>query len=231
MGKALVVTVGFDEKYTIRAVLRHGLKEGDAIVLVTGPPTDKSRKAIQAVEEFLSKAYGPSISVEKVEVDPASGFAQMVLNVHEKLLGIAARSGEVVLALSGGMRAVVLATFVAAALLSHALTRVKVELETEDSSALLEVPQALLNPQLLLPRLEGGKRKILSILTDGLTVREIASRLGKSESTIRRHLAWLEERGLVAPTSARPKRYALTPAGRVILQALRGHPAEKRESA
>ena len=219
-----VITLGFEEKFAVRMITRHGLDKGDRLLLVTGPRTPQSERAVSFLSEFARRYYGGEVAVEVEEVRVA-GFVELVRRLYD-LVSARARGGErVVFNLSGGMRALCLAALAAAQLLSSRYP-VEVELETEDSSALVEVPKALLALPRTLSSMGREKLEVLAALSRGAKpARELAGELDKDETTVRRHLQELAEAGLVEEAGRRPKSYRLTGLGELVLKALAREPS------
>ena len=185
MSRLFVITLGFEEKFAVRMITRHGLDAGDHLLLVTGPRTRQSERAARFLQGFVAQYYGGDVGLEVVEVDPSKGFEQLVKDVYEAVASRAAGRKLVVFNLSGGMRALCLAALEAATLLSTAGLNVKVELETEDSQHLLEIPQPHLKMHQALAQLTPEKEKILrEIAEKPLTAKQLAEKLGKDELSL-----------------------------------------------
>ncbi|MEM4649771.1 MAG: CRISPR locus-related DNA-binding protein, partial [Candidatus Bathyarchaeia archaeon] len=60
----IVITLGFDEKFALRAITRRGLKPEDEIIIVTSKPSDeRTEKAFQNFTTILKKVFlNPKIS-------------------------------------------------------------------------------------------------------------------------------------------------------------------------
>jgi len=218
-----VITLGFEEKFAVRMITRHGLDKGDRLLLVTGPRAPQSERAASFLSEFVRRYYGGDVAVEVEEVR-VSDFTELVHRLYG-LVAARAREGEkVVFNLSGGMRTLCLAAFTAALLLS-ARQPVEVELETEDSKALIEVPRAVLELPRTLSSLGRERVEVLAELSRrSRSARELAEELGKDETTVRRHLQELVESGLAETVGRRPRSYRLTKLGELVLQALPREP-------
>ena len=64
MAKAIILTLGFEEKFAIRMITRHGLDKGDYIVILTGPLVDKTKKVITYLQDFIQKYFKEEIGFE-----------------------------------------------------------------------------------------------------------------------------------------------------------------------
>ena len=203
MNRALIITLGFEEKFALRGLTRHGISKGDRLILLTGPTIERVRKAASYVRDFIDKYYSGEVSVDLVEL-PVHDFYQTTLRVKQVLENVATMD-QVIVNLSGGMRIIVLAVFVAVMLLS--MRNVKVELETEDSSTYLTIDAVALKSIMSFEELSEEKMKILEVLTreeKALTVAVLSKRLRRDSSTIRKHLRSLEEAGLIIVKKRKP---------------------------
>jgi len=220
MSRLFVITLGFEEKYVVRMLTRYGVGPEDLLLVFTGPRTQMSEKAVRILADFLSKYY-ESTSLEVVETKPADGFGQLLEKMYEEVSGRAGQYDEVVFNLSGGMRVLCLAALMTAQLLSALHSKVRVELETEDSSALIPVPRAAVSLPLTLAELTAEKLEVLrEISHTPTTAKTISARLGKDESSVRKHLATLTSLGLAETIGERPRKYIATPTGRTVAKAL-----------
>ena len=203
MNRVLIITLGFDEKFAIRAITMHGLSKGDKIVLLTGPLVERTEKAASYVREFLNKYYPWEAEVELV-VLPIEDFYETTSKVVE-LLKKFSRVREIVVNLSGGMRIVILALFTATLFLG--LENLKVEAEAEDSSTYITMDPKPLKSLISMEELGVEKKEVLRVLaseTKRVSVVELAAKFGRDVSTIRRHVNSLEEKGLLIVRKRKP---------------------------
>lgn len=221
MNRALIINLGFDEKFAIRALTRHGVSKGDKVILLTGPRVERVEKATSYVRTFLEKYYPGEAELEVVEV-PVNDFYDAVSRVMNTLRGVS-RKERIIVNLSGGMRIVVLAVFTALMLLG--LEGLTVEVEAEDTSAYVTIDPRALRSIVAVERLSREKRVILEILaskTGSVTVAELSSRLRRDASTVRRHLRDLKKKGLVLVRRRKPLTVEGHPALGLILRGLAG---------
>lgn len=215
MTRALIASFGFDEKFVVRAILRHGIGAGDEIILVTGRPEEKAQKAYETVKQLADSADA-KVSLKQLN-EAIYDFKQLIRETKKILLDAIERHAKVTLLLSGGMRVIVLGLYTALLLLPKQLReKVKVELDTEDTYRLVEIPDSILN-LFEVPEL-GAKKDLLAVIVNepGLTIEGLARRLNKDESTIRRQLQALLSLGLVR-VEGRPQRAYPTPAAEALL--------------
>lgn len=199
MKKALIVTLGFDERFCYRAILRHGIREGDIVILITARLIDRVRKAYDLVNSFMRTSFGDSVKIEliELEIEDIESSTVKIMKLLDSL-----RDYEVIINLSGGMRTIIL-TIIFATLLASIDARI--ELELEDGSNVIEIPKVLINIPRIISILTDEKLEILKSLHGGIkNSRDLAKKLGKDESTVRRHLAELIALDLVKSIKRKP---------------------------
>lgn len=206
----LVATVGFDEKFAIRAIVRH-ISEVERLVLVTSAPADsRTSKAVGLVKQFLSaylEGAERRIEVYTPEVDvryPYEAIALLRREVFERF------AGPFVLNLSGGMRALVVVTL-ASFVLSGAHGVVEIELENFLGTVQID-PKVF-----YIGRLSESKAGIIrEIAKRGrATYKDIAKELRIPRATLFRELKSLRTLGLVGvERDGRSSYYFLTELGR-----------------
>jgi len=198
----LIATLGFDEKFCYRAILRHGIKEGDRIILITAEKVEKVEKAYEWIRKLIQTSFSDKVEVELFEVDvknPEEAIKRAVEIVRRA-------EGRVIVNLSGGMRALVIIVLLACMMVP---LNAKFEIETEDFSSVVELQSGLINLIKSPPR--DISLEILELVANGFkTVGEIAKKLKKDESTIRRHLLSLEKQGLIKAEKRKPLIVSLT---------------------
>ncbi|MGC8933477.1 MAG: CRISPR-associated CARF protein Csa3 [Candidatus Methanodesulfokora sp.] len=212
MQTALIATLGFEEKFCYRAILRHGLKEGDRIILFTAELVEKVEKAYEWIKRLIQSSYGGAVKVELIQLDPLDPVRSIgsVLKVLDELDNF-----KIVVNLSGGMRAIV--AYVLLACIMRPKKEMKVEIEAEDLSGI-----TMLSSEMLKLIKSGVKEEWLDILkciAEGANdVKSIAEKLKKDESTIRRQISALEENGLVRIRKRKPLSLELSELAELFLQ-------------
>ena len=216
MSKAVVATLGFEEKFAVRALVRRGLEPGDKVVLVTGPVIDKVAKAINYLREFLR--YFEGVGVEVFEVSEIHNFTEAISKIKDLFRMLLEKYDYVIVNLSGGMRALIIEVLTAIVLLPKELKdRMVIELDTEDGKATIEIPRELsilINPPDL-----GVKEDIIKALISlggEADIYTLAQRLNKDETTIRRQLESLKELRLIELTY-RPLKAKLKDIARLLV--------------
>ena len=190
--KVLALTLGFDERFAIRAMMRAGVSSGDRIVvLVVEPLEEKASKCLQMVREFLSK-YVQNVELRICSVDVRK-FEDAVSSIKAELRDAVRDADEVVLNLSGGMRALILETLVAALLLGF---ECRVEVELEDLTGVVYFPMRLLGSI----KLSKGELEVLLKLLETeswMSLSDISKASKLPRSTTHKRLRRLIEAGLV----------------------------------
>ena len=214
-----VLTLGFEEKYAVRMITRHGLDKGDRLLIITGPRVEKSEKAISYLKEFVNRYYPQEVGIEAIEVN-VKDWLEATKTIKVTIVEQAKEFDRVIVNMSGGMRALVLATFCAIILAEKELRdkKLRVELELEDGSAIVEVPHELFKAMRAIIQLSPEKFEILQRLTiSEMTVSELARELGRDVSTIRRHILDLEKAELVKISKGRPYKVKVTREAELLL--------------
>jgi CRISPR-associated protein Csa3 len=205
-----VATIGFDEKFVIRAILRN-LKELEKIYLVTARPIEeKVAKAIDQVKQFVNVALlapGFKVIVEVVDVE-IEDFPGAVSQIRKKCFS---EPDNYVVSLGGGMRAVVLATL-AAFLVSGA--RGEIEVELENFRGVIKFKPELFK----ITSLGDYEKSVISSLTKHgrATYKELLEDTGLSRATLFRVLKSLKLKGLIeVHRENKTSYYTLTDVGRI----------------
>jgi CRISPR-associated protein Csa3 len=200
----LVMTLGFDEKFALRAIFRRGLRSGDRVIFVVPEDEDpRADRAFSTIQQIVFRSV-PEVSVERFRI-PVRDFPKAVSLIRRLALSLL-RSGEkVVLNLSGGQRIAILE--VLAGFLSCGAGEVEVEVESEDSSTLATFPLIMMTNI----GLDHEDVNILKILTQApRRFNEIQSAAGISKSSTWRRLKKLMDLGLVEKVD---NKYKLTELG------------------
>lgn len=202
----MAFTLGFEEKFAIRAFTRRGLDAGDHIILLTAKPAvDRVLRAYDMLRGFVERYYGGGVGVELAQID-VRDFPSAVAEIKTLLLKRLEGRDLLIVNLTGGLRALVLAAYTAALIVSDAAKELALEVEFEDGSYLVEVPKGIVNALKLLWSPSEERREVLRrIAARGeADAASLARELGLDPSTARRHIHRLEEEGLVEVVSRRP---------------------------
>ncbi len=197
MYDALVLTLGFEPGPLIRALASTPLNSGARVVVLM--PQFKDERSERAFLDFRrissmmlkDESRGElKVSIERHEVilKPLSLGIQVIRSLFKDLT-----NKKVVIALTGSMRALVIATYIAY-LTTHWREEPKVIIYLEGRGESVEVPPIR---QVLEFVLTDIKQEILNALTKPKTIGELAIELNKDRSVIYRHLQWLEAHKLI----------------------------------
>ncbi len=212
MKNALILTLGFDEKFCYRAILRHGIKEGDKIILLTAGLVEKVKKAYEWIKTFVERSYDVEVRLVQIDVKEFIKAIQDVIKTLDEF-----KDYNLIINLSGGMRA--LAITVLLALMIKPMRNVRLEIELEDFSGLIEIPQNLLRIHEIKQNLTDEKIEILKLIAQGLKdVKSLSKALKKDVSTIRRHISSLEELGLIEVEKRKPLEVKTTELANLMLE-------------
>lgn len=192
MVRALICTLGFDTDPVVRRIVGSRLEEGGVLLLLTAKPLrPETESAINDIKGLVSAAYGSSVKVEVKAINLHS-FHEAVSEVRKELERF--KHDDIVLNLSGGMRALVLSTYTA--YLISGLDKAKLVIDLEGRQGTVELPcmaSLLTTP----PQLTEEKLKILALLKEPKTPHELSELLDKDLTTIYRHLRDLEDLKLI----------------------------------
>ncbi len=196
-------TLGFDEKFALRGVLRNGVAQGDSILLLlTDTNEQRPEKAYNLLREILEKAFG-EVNIEKISV-PLSDFSSGISYLRKIIKRY--RGEKVIINMSGGQR--ILLMMLMAAVLSLDLDA-EIEIETEDLQKVFRFPLNMLKPT----PLDELDSKLLAFLKDGRStkIKEVALALGISKPSAWRRLERLRSKGLIVRDEK--SRYSITELG------------------
>jgi len=209
MVKLLVTTLGFDEKFAIRAAFSMGLSSKDKVLIITAPLTYQTERALISLKEFFLNSLKVS-EFRVLEINPLDFFHSIVkiINILSNL-----KADEIVVNLSGGMRAIILETFLALLALNK---KVSFEIELENFSGKLSFTSNIIKALY--------SRKKLNLLryigNDWITVSSVIKRVSPlmSKSTIYYKLKKLEEMGLIEVKGLKRRKVRLSSLGRLIVE-------------
>ncbi len=225
MSKILTLTLGFEEKFCYRAILRHGIKENDRIILITASLTDKVKRAYENIRSFINTSFGEKVKVDLLEIDvknPIDSIKRLI-DIFSK---IKQEESEIIINLSGGMR--ILAIMVLFSLILTRIEKAKVEIELEDFSAVIDIPEQFINIFEISKKLTDERIKLMKEIKEGANdVKTLASKLKKDESTIRRNINILENLKLVEISKRKPLIFKLTNVGEVFVTIDKKHSKEE----
>ncbi|RLF30177.1 MAG: hypothetical protein DRN14_00720 [Thermoplasmata archaeon] len=220
MKKLIVLTIGFDEKYGLKALLRKGITiEDKVLVLVHENPGSGVKASIDELKEVLSKALGNEVTMDVVEV-PIWDFFKASMVITEAIKERLEEGAKVRAALSSGSRALILETIFSLIMLGDAVE--EMEADTEDGRAVIIFPKGVLRP----PQVDETDIEILSFLFEGDKDTNELQRLMSAKrpfpkSTLFKRLIILRDKGLVEiKKRGKPSIWTITDVGRIYYRAL-----------
>lgn len=204
----IVITLGFEEKFALRCVLRSGVSPGDRILVLTSKNgSNRSNKAFILFKQVISEIF-PEILIKKFEID-VKDFYSSVSKIREIILSHSKPSEKVILNISGGQRILIVELLSAA--ISIGSKDYYIEIETEDSSKVVQVPLTMMLPS----NIDDIDRKILrevELHSKGISLSELCKKTNMSKSTVWRRLDKMCKLGLVSRDAGR--KYRITNVGR-----------------
>jgi len=202
MVRLLISTLGFEEAFPIRFLMRNSPSKGDVILIVMPYSRDeRSARAYFELSKFASN-YLQEVKLEKVEV-PVANVYQSIMMISSKIKSLNAT--EAVVNLSGGMRLLVIETLVAVKMVLS--NKAKIELELEDRREVVAMTPSILD--LKIPTQQHVKiLKAMKELGVSVSITNIARLLKAPRSSIYKELKRMEKEGLV--TKDESGRFALT---------------------
>ncbi|MEM2089412.1 MAG: CRISPR-associated CARF protein Csa3 [Thermoproteota archaeon] len=214
--RRFVITLGFDEKFANRCLLRRGLGKGDEVYLILNKDPDaRVIKASSQVERIVMDAQA---ELKKIFIDPMNVYQSI-----ESLVKIFNTYSQIIINLSGGMRILLIYT-VLSFLMSEGWRKeveVKVEIDTEDMRNTVEIPVELLTNLAFLQLSERSIELLQAIKDESRSLWEISQKIGLDESVISRHMEQLETRKFIEGVIIKRKKHIkLTSLGKLYLATL-----------
>ncbi|MEM0287275.1 MAG: CRISPR-associated CARF protein Csa3 [Nitrososphaerota archaeon] len=205
----IVFTLGFDVTSVIARLSEMGLAGKEHLVFVV--PESSSTRAIasqKTLENHIavlnSRGFKLTFEFLKVGEDDA-------IKAVAKIYNTLSRHENIVVELSGGMRYLIIATFLAAMALRGRVEEVATRLESDGRH--IAIP--LLEPS---PLTSSDARVLEELRFSGLqSQRQLAASIGRRISSISRSLSKLEKMGFVNSSGSHPRSYSISPLGEIFL--------------
>lgn len=181
----LVVTLGFDEKFQIRALMRR-FNDLEKVIVVGSFNDERAKKALESFENVMKSAQ---VNYELVEVDPHN-FYDTIITITKKIIN--KNKGRMfVLNISGGMRILIIELLFA---FIFSGLEAEVEIESEDFNTIVSFRLSDMYPAHLT---QDHIRILMSIKQGYTSINSIHKRVEMSLSTTWRRLKELREMGLI----------------------------------
>ncbi len=181
-----VITLGFDEKFALRAIARRGLKEGDSVWVILSQPVDeRAERAFNHLSEILNKMFN-NLEIKHFKIEPRD-LVQALLKLCE--IFNTRKNDKFILILSGGFRALIIETMLTATLLK---LNAEIDIEFEDSSSIISFPLKMNQPI----EINDIEKRILKELKENpLTLSKLVVKTGLNKTTLWRIVKRLVESG------------------------------------
>jgi CRISPR-associated protein Csa3 len=216
VNRAIILTLGFDEKFAIRALMRAApLKDDEIVVTIPAMEDEKCKRALDSLKSFCDITGGVRLDIKEVPIsEPGIAIATIYRILSQKI-----KSGKCLyLNLSGGMRALILETLAAALAAARHIPDIKVEIELENFGGIVEftLSHFMLSPPGLLDLSILTCVKELEAICKHATLDIITSKTRIPRSTVYRRLLNLVKKGYVK-SERHGKRvvYSLTDLGKM----------------
>ncbi len=210
MVRALVTTIGFDERFVVRALIRYLENIDHFIGILSTPIEQRALQAISNIKNFIDKYVvdsGKRLAYEFIEIDITDPYEAIA-----RLKRIFTSNNEYIINLSGGMRALTIVTFIAF-IISRARGEIEIELENLQGRISIDPRIITAGP------LSSDEEKIVNTIKKlgRATYRDIMKETGIPRATLFKHLSSLRSRGVIdQQREGRNTYYMLTNIGRSL---------------
>lgn len=186
-----ISTLGFDEKFIVRFLMRHGIKQKDKFLLIVVKDFEKNEKAKNAYKN-LKNIVETLIDQDNFFILPIDIHNESIKNIKiiaDKIMSISQQ--EIRVCLSGGMRILIVLVTLALQLIGN--KNISIDIDFEDLSGYKTIQYTALTIPKNIRWIE-----ILRQIKRGVKgVRQLANKLGLSPATISRELMEMEKKGLI----------------------------------
>jgi len=212
--KTLVAVLGFEESIVISAAIRHKLELGDRLIIITSKDQEDSRAeaARRRLQGFVQQAGVDRPWLTLTAMPVSEHDIEGTILVLVSLLHAETGSGrKVIVEVSGGLRVLCLALFLAASIVNSMVEGIYTV--TENTRELLKLPRLDFRP-----RLSSVLKELIDTVAESeeTLLEDLANSLGKDLSTISRQVRRLEEMGLVTREGLHPTRLKPTVLGKAL---------------
>jgi len=202
----IFATLGFDEKFIIRDILRRGIKEEAKLLIFTSSEDPRVEEAYTTLKTTFMSIQ---LKIEKYTINIEDSFSA-ISEIRNIILENIKEHSEIIFNLSGGQR--ILLSYILSVIASERIN-CEIVMISEDSSFQVSLPSKIFFAKQIDPL----SLEIVKMLKEKpLKAGEILKKLGGDETigrtTIWRRLKWLIKEGIVEYDNE-TKRYKLTNTG------------------
>jgi CRISPR-associated protein Csa3 len=202
----IFATLGFDEKFIIRDILRRGIKEEAKLLIFTSSEDPRVEEAYTTLKTTFMSIQ---LKIEKYTINIEDSFSA-ISEIRNIILENIKEHSEIIFNLSGGQR--ILLSYILSVIASERIN-CEIVMISEDSSFQVSLPSKIFFAKQIDPL----SLEIVKMLKEKpLKAGEILKKLGGDETigrtTIWRRLKWLIKEGIVEYDN-KTKRYKLTNTG------------------
>jgi CRISPR-associated protein Csa3 len=190
-----LLTLGYDEKFAIRFLLRRSITKNDILVVVLAKGYSNDEKAVKAFDNLSSLIEKSIGRIETYEVDYSSDRPMKEISKLSKfLLELTDGEKSIYACLSGGMRSIIAITLLALLKLSRDyLKEIWMEIDFENLLGFSRFPLNVIN----IPRNERFIAILKSLRLSKLSVRKIGEKIGLSPAAAHRIMSNMVKIGLL----------------------------------
>ena len=210
--RTFICTFGFTEGFLLAMIPQYGLQNGDKIILITSlDSTDKAEQAVLVIKRLVEsfKLAGGEIKLEIVKINEIE-FENNVITFCKIINDEAKQMRQLILNLSGGMRIIVLAVFLASIYMHKYIYSVNISPENKKGFFDLDIP-------IIDYELNEKEKKLLLLIENEADISTIFQSMNVNKTTIYRQIARLEEKGFIKATETSNEKKSLTLLGRVAM--------------
>ncbi|MBD3193047.1 MAG: CRISPR locus-related DNA-binding protein [Candidatus Heimdallarchaeota archaeon] len=204
-----IFTLGFDEKFIIRFLLRHHLSKSDEVVIICPDDyltNEKAKNAYNSVKKIL-QSWITKEQIAILTLNPDDDSAKNIRIVQSYFNR--KNPNKIIVSLSGGMRIIITLTLLALLQLQK-IVPIQLEIDFENLSSYTAMPLEIIN----VPYSSRVYEILLLIHRNpSISIRKIAERLGLSPATISREVKDMKKRHLIKQVPD----LKITPAGKFYL--------------
>lgn len=215
--RALIATLGFDERHVIKSLIDIGMSNVYKIVLLVpnwglDERTEKAIKTIRDIAKYAGLSSEKSIVIKEINVlDLWSGIKDILKTLHDLYIeGV----DEYIISLGGGLRILVVETLLASLIVNKDIAdriSIRVSVENRSDSVSFKV-----NTVPICIEIDSVERKILETLFHGYkSLSQISDETNIPKSTVWKIIQRLKSKNIVNVSN---KKYEITDLGKVLLR-------------